>query len=43
MPELDRIDRKILDEPDFQAVVMEHYLQRVFATARQGSDVARDA
>jgi type I restriction enzyme R subunit len=35
MDDNEDIFRKILDEPDFQAVVMEHYLQRVFATARQ--------
>ena len=29
---------KILDEPAFQAVVMEHYLQRVFEGARTISD-----
>jgi type I restriction enzyme R subunit len=28
------IFRKILDEPTFQAIVMEHYLQRVFEQAR---------
>jgi Type I site-specific restriction-modification system, R (restriction) subunit and related helicases len=43
MDDNEDIFRKILDEPDFQAIVMEHYLQRVFATARQGSDIARDA
>ena len=29
---------KILDEPAFQAVVMEHYLQRVFEGARGAPD-----
>ena len=28
------IFRQILDEPAFQAVVMDHYLQRVFEAAR---------
>ena len=28
------IFKRILDEPAFQAVVMEHYLERVFAQAR---------
>jgi type I restriction enzyme R subunit len=31
------IFKRILDEPAFQAVVMEHYLERVFAQARSGT------
>ncbi len=31
------ISRRILDDPAFQAVVMDHYLGRVFTAARAGA------
>lgn len=34
MDDNEDIFKKILDEPEFQSVVMEHYLQRVFDSAR---------
>ena len=34
MDDNEDIFRKILDEPAFQAVVMDHYLQRVYGQAR---------
>jgi hypothetical protein len=34
MDDNEEIFKKILDEPAFQAVVMEHYLKRVFDSAR---------
>ncbi len=37
MDDNEDIFRKILDEPAFQTVVMNHYLQRVFGRARRPS------
>lgn len=38
MDDNEDIFRKILDEPAFQAVVMDHYLRRVFDRARSPGD-----
>ena len=39
MDDNEDIFRKILDEPDFQAIVMDHYLRRVFDRARGGAEL----